>query len=64
MANEIELISVAEFEDHLGRLLEVSARNGIDFDRSWTFRLPGNETPDMMVEITCLRKSSEDTVDR
>jgi hypothetical protein len=37
VVTELELLSVTEFEDKLGHLLEVSARNGIDFDRSWTF---------------------------
>ncbi|WP_231184594.1 hypothetical protein [Haladaptatus sp. DYF46] len=64
MVTELELLSVAEFEDELGQLLEVSAQNGIDFDRSWTFRLPSDDVPDVMVEITCLRKPSSDPVEQ
>ena len=60
VTHELELLSVDEFEDQLGHLLEVSARNGIDFDRSWTFRLPGDDVPDVMVEITRLQKPSSD----
>ncbi|KZN24916.1 hypothetical protein A4G99_08800 [Haladaptatus sp. R4] len=64
MARDLELLSVDEFEDQLGHLLEVSAVNGIDFDRSWTFRLPGDDVPDVMVEITRLRKPTTDQSER
>jgi hypothetical protein len=64
VVTELELLSVAEFEDELGHLLEVSARNGIDFDRSWTFRLPSDDVPDVMVEIMCLQKPSSDSADQ
>ncbi|ODR81704.1 hypothetical protein BG842_21580 [Haladaptatus sp. W1] len=64
MEGEPELLSVDEFEDELGKLLETSARNGIDFDRSWTFRLPNDELPDIMVEITSLQKPTSDSEER
>ncbi len=64
MSRELELLSVDEFEDQLGHLLEVSALNGIDFDRSWTFRLPGDSVPDVMVEITRLQKASSNRPER
>lgn len=56
----MELFSLDEFEKQLGELIEVSARNGIRFDRSWTFRRPDDDTPDVMVEITHLQDCSED----
>nr|WP_256490507.1 hypothetical protein [Haladaptatus sp. AB643] len=64
VSRDLELLSVDEFEDQLGHLLEVSAVNGIDFDRSWTFRLPGDDVPDVMVEITRLQKPSTDQSER
>lgn len=64
VARDLELLSVDEFEDQLGHLLEVSVVNGIDFDRSWTFRLPGDDVPDVMVEITRLQKPTADQSER
>ncbi|WP_266075361.1 hypothetical protein [Haladaptatus caseinilyticus] len=61
MTSEIDLLSLDEFEKQLGELIEVSARNGIRFDRSWTFRRPNGDTPDVMVEITRLRDSPDDS---
>ncbi len=56
----MELLSLDEFEKQLSELIEISARNGIRFDRSWTFRRPDDETPDVMVEITHLQDHPED----
>ncbi len=61
VSHELELLSIDEFENQLGHLLEVSAVNGIDFDRSWTFRLPDDNVPDVMVEITRLQKPSSES---
>lgn len=49
-----ELISLDEFEKRLSDLVATSARNGIDFDRSWTVRPSEDGVPDVMVEITYL----------
>ncbi|MFB9804895.1 hypothetical protein ACFFQF_05435 [Haladaptatus pallidirubidus] len=56
MTGDVEPLSLDEFEQQLGQLVEVSARNGIGFDRSWTFRRPEDDVPDVIVEITRLRK--------
>jgi len=64
VSHELELLSIDEFEEQLGSLLEVSALNGINFDRSWTFRLPGEDVPDVMVEITRLQKPPSDQFER
>ncbi|WP_227355489.1 hypothetical protein [Haladaptatus salinisoli] len=61
MTGEPELLSLDEFEKRLAELVEVSARNGIGFDRSWTFRRSLDDGPDVMVEITYLRKASEES---
>ncbi|WP_227375638.1 hypothetical protein [Haladaptatus halobius] len=60
MTGEPELLSLDEFEKRLSELVEVSARNGIGFDRLLTFRRSG-DAPDVMVEITYLRKGSEES---
>jgi hypothetical protein len=49
-----ELISLDEFERRLTDLVATSARNGIDFDRSWTVRPSEDGNADVMVEITYL----------
>ncbi|WP_458206911.1 hypothetical protein [Haladaptatus sp. NG-SE-30] len=59
MTGDVELLSLDDFEHRLGELIAVSARNGIGFDRSWTFRQPDEDIPDVMVEITCLQPSPE-----
>ncbi|WP_458205154.1 hypothetical protein [Haladaptatus sp. NG-SE-30] len=43
---------VKDFRDVLGDLLLKGHRLGIEFDRSWTFRYPESDHPDLMVEVT------------
>lgn len=54
---------VADFRGVLGDLLVKARERGTEFDRSWTFRYPDSEHPDLMVEITRLapaEKTSDD----
>lgn len=57
VSEDTELVSVREFERRMGDLVAVGARNGIDFDRSWTFRHRDDDVPDVMVEVTYLDES-------
>ncbi|WP_327051320.1 hypothetical protein [Halomicrococcus gelatinilyticus] len=59
MSEDTQLVSLGEFERELGDLVAVGARNGIDFDRSWTFRHPEDGVPDVMVEVTYLEESDD-----
>lgn len=53
-------MSIDEFEENLHDLITASARNGISFDRSWTFRGEDEDVPDVMIEITQLRSGAQD----
>ncbi|WP_049971524.1 hypothetical protein [Haladaptatus cibarius] len=64
VTRDVELLSLDEFEQQLGELVEVSAQNGIGFDRSWTFRGQEEDVPDVMVEITRLQKRGGDAEKR
>jgi hypothetical protein len=55
------LLSIDEFEERLHDLVTTSARNGIAFDRSWTFRGEDEEVPDVMIEITQLQSGTQDS---
>ncbi len=61
VTGDVELLSLDDFEEQLDELVEVSARNGIGFDRSWTFRRPNDDVPDVMIEITQLQKRPKDS---
>ncbi|WP_327052697.1 hypothetical protein [Halomicrococcus gelatinilyticus] len=50
---------VTDFRDVLGDLLVKAHERGIEFDRSWTFRYPDSDHPDLMVEITRLASHEE-----
>ncbi|WP_227354066.1 hypothetical protein [Haladaptatus salinisoli] len=50
---------VDDFRDVLGDLLLKGYRRGIEFDRSWTFRYPDADHPDLMVEVTQLEKRGD-----
>ncbi|WP_435362216.1 hypothetical protein [Haloarchaeobius sp. DFWS5] len=43
-----------EFEVAMQRLLREAHGNGVQFDRSWTFRDLDSDAPDLMVEVTVL----------
>ncbi|WP_458190463.1 hypothetical protein [Haladaptatus sp. NG-WS-4] len=49
---------VEDFRDVLGDLLLKGHQRGIEFDKSWTFRFPDDDHPDLMVEVAYLREET------
>ncbi|MFC4551038.1 MULTISPECIES: hypothetical protein [Halorussus] len=54
-----EALRAEEFRARLAELLRRAHRGEVTFDRAWTFRDRDGDSPDLMVEITELRKPDD-----
>lgn len=55
-----EPMTPTEFRSELADLLRRGSQGDLSFERAWTFRDPGDEIADWMVEITELQKREDD----